>query len=199
VLHNYLSDAYYEQSHEDSDEIVWPASVHSHPDDPSVVGPAISRLIDDGARFTTYGFPEVTARAFGLGMPSHDPPDDVNILGWPAAIARHGIGIAPLADTHFNACKSWLKPLELAAVGVPWVGSPRVEYQRLHALGCGVLAKKPRDWYRILSTLRTDEVQRKELSSAGREVAETLRLRQHAWRWVEAWTDAMKIDRGLRS
>lgn len=195
VLHNYLEDRYYAQSHEDSDEIVWPASAHSHPNDPAVVGPAVARLIDDGARFISYGMPELTARVFGLRTPPHGQPDDIPIFDWAAAIARHGIGIAPLADTQFNHCKSWLKPLELSAVGVPWVGSPRPEYQRLHELGCGRLARKPKDWYRILSTLRTDEVQRKELSAAGREVAETLRLRDHAWRWVEAWEDALKSDR----
>lgn len=195
VLHNYLEDRYYQQPHEDSDEIVWPASAHSHPNDPAEVGPAIARLVDDGARFVTYGVPEVSARAFGLRQPTHDVPDNVEIKDWAGAIARHGIGIAPLADTHFNRCKSWLKPLELAAVGVPWIGSPRQEYVRLHELGCGLLARKPKDWYRILSTLRTDAVQRQELSAAGREVAETLRLSRHSWRWVEAWADAMKLDR----
>jgi hypothetical protein len=195
VLHNYLEDRYFEQSHEDSTEIVWPASAHSHPDDPAVVGPAIARLVDDGERFTSYGFPEITARAFGLREPTHGPPDNVAILDWAGAIARHGIGIAPLSDTRFNHCKSWLKPLELAAVGVPWVGSPRPEYQRLHDLGCGLLARKPKDWYGKLKQLCTDDVLRKELSEAGQQVAETLRLRRHAWRWIEAWTDAMKIDR----
>ncbi len=99
------------------------------------------------------------------------------------------------ADTKFNASKSWLKALELSAVGVPWVGSPRAEYTRLHAYGAGILASKPKDWYRALNQLRSSEVLRKELSDAGREAAAQLKIRDHAWRWVEAWEDAVRIQR----
>lgn len=195
VLPNYLADCYYDVPHEDSDEIVWPASGHSHPNDPHEVGPAVARLVREGARFTTYGVPEVSARLFGLEAPTHEMPGDIHVTEWAQAIAQHGIGIAPLADTKFNHSKSWLKPLELSAVGVPWVGSPRAEYQRLHDLGCGLLVDKPRRWYATLDRLRKDEVERKELGAAGRAVAETLRLRDHAWRWAEAWSDAAALQR----
>src|SRR5689334_24701002 len=42
---------------------------------------------------------------------------------WPRALSALGIGLAPLADSTFNRAKSWLKPLEMAAVGVPCVMS----------------------------------------------------------------------------
>lgn len=198
VVPNYLAEHYYGVPHEDSDLLGWPASLRSHPNDPAVVGNAVARLVGEGHRFHVVSVAEDVGRAFGL-------PDDaavsrvehtVPLYDWPVELARLGVGIAPLADTRFNAAKSALKPLELAAVGVPWVGSPRADYVRLHQLGCGVLADRPRDWYRVLKSLLRDERRRSELSAAGRAVAATQRLEMHAWRWWEAWTDALARDRG---
>lgn len=192
VLHNYLPDHYYGLPRVDSDVVGWPGSYHSHPNDPAVVGGSIARLVDEGARFVMRGDTSGAGRAFGL---SADPPGGpVPIEEWPRAVAELGIGIAPLADTRFNAAKSWLKPAELSACGVPWVASPRVEYQRLHKMGAGILAERPRAWYRELRRLRESPVLRAELSEAGRQVAEQLRLRDHAWRWAEAWGRAHEIQ-----
>lgn len=191
VLYNHLPEHYYGIRHEDSDVIGWPASLHSHPDDPSVLGGALARLTEEGTRFRTVGDPTGAGAAFGL---RRDPPGAaVPISAWPSAVASLGIGIAPLADTRFNACKSWLKPLEMSAVGVPWVASPSPEYTRLaqrHPDGAGALAGTPRRWYRELDRLRKDPVLRKERAAAAREVAEGLRLRNNAWRWMEAWERA---------
>jgi putative intracellular protease/amidase len=196
VIPNYLADHYYDVEHEDTDLIGWPASLTSHPNDPTVVGNAIARLVDEGHRFAVTSVATGVGRAFGL------PDDDrveratgvIALHDWPTELAKIGIGIAPLADTKFNAAKSWLKPLELAAVGVPWVGSPRADYARLHRLGCGVLVDKPKDWYRVLRRLLTDETRRAELSSAGRSVAATLRLRDHAHEWWGARAEAYDRD-----
>jgi hypothetical protein len=194
VIPNYLPDHYFTVPHVDSDVIGWPALLHTHPNDPEVIGPAISRLVNEGADFQVTGNPIGVGRAFGL---SADPPgkEVTNLLDWPAAITKLGIGIIPLADTKFNSSKSFLKGVELSACGVPWVASPRAEYIRLHKLGCGVLAERPKDWYRELRSLRTDAVRRAELSEAGREVAETLRLRQHSTEWLDAWEMALKLQR----
>lgn len=193
VLPNYLPDMYYGLPREDSDVVGWPGSFHSHPNDPEVVGGAVARLVDEGAEFVMRGDPTGAGRAFGLAQ---DPPGGgVSVTEWPAAVAALGVGMAPLADTRFNAAKSWLKPLEMSAAGVPWVASPRVEYRRLHELGAGVLADRPRTWYRELKRLRQSAALRAELSEAGRAVAEGLRLRDHAWRWWEAWQRAVEIDR----
>lgn len=193
VLHNYVPDHYLSVEHVDSNVIGWPAALNSHPNDPPAVGNAISRLVDEGASFVMIGDPVGAGNAFGLRQ---DPKGgDVTLDEWPHALTRLGIGIAPLADTLFNSCKSWLKPLELSAVGVPWVASPRTEYARLHALGAGVLVEKQRAWYRTLRHLVDDAARRAELSLAGREVASGLRLSDNAWRHLEAWTDAHERQR----
>jgi intein/homing endonuclease len=89
---------------------------------------------------------------------------------------------------------SWLKPLELSAAGVPWVASPREDYVRLHKLGAGWLADKPSDWYKKLRALRGSATLRADLAGKGREVAETLKIENHAWRWWEAWREAVTSD-----
>lgn len=192
VLHNYLPDHYYGLPRVDSDVIGWPGSYHSHPNDPEVVGGAIARLVDEGAEFVMRGDSTGAGAAFGLAA---DPQGGgVPIEEWPSAVASLGVGIAPLADTRFNSAKSWLKPLEMSACGVPWVASPRAEYKRLHAMGAGILADRPRVWYRELKRLRKSAALRQEMSEAGRTVAEELRLSRHAWRWAEAWGRAYEIQ-----
>jgi hypothetical protein len=193
VLANYLPDHYYGLPRTDNDTIGWPASYHSHPNDPEVLGGAIARIVDDGADFVMRGDP--TGAALPLGLRQDPPGGGVPIHEWPAAVASLGIGIAPLADTKFNASKSWLKPLEMSACGVPWVASPRAEYARLHKMGAGTLASNPRAWYRSLKRLHQSAALRNEQSEAGRDVAEHLRLRANAWRWMEAWTNAYNAER----
>jgi hypothetical protein len=193
VLNNYLPDMYYGLPRVDSDVVGWPASIHSHPDDPPVVGGAVARLVGEGAEFVMRGDSRGAGRAFGL---SADPMGGgVSVDEWPRAVAELGVGIAPLADTRFNSAKSWLKPMEMSAVGVPWVASPRAEYRRLHAMGAGVLAERPRTWYRELKRLRESAALRAELSEAGRAVATQMRLADHAWRWMAAWTRAYEMQR----
>lgn len=192
VLPNYLPDHYYGLPRVDSDVIGWPGSYHSHPNDPEVVGGAISRLVDEGAQFVMRGDTSGAGTAFGLAADPQGGP--VPIEEWPRAVAELGIGIAPLADTKFNRSKSWLKPAELSAAGVPWVASPRAEYVRLHKMGAGVLADRPRTWYRELKRLRESPALRAEMSEAGRHVAEQLRLSRNAWRWADAWERAHEIQ-----
>lgn len=192
VLPNYLPDHYYGLPRTDSDVVGWPGSFHSHPNDPEVVGGAVARLVEEGARFEMRGDPSGAGAAFGLAQ---DPPGGgVPIAEWPRAVSELGIGIAPLADTRFNAAKSALKVIEMSACGVPWVASPRAEYRRIHAMGAGLLADRPRAWYRELKRLRESAAMRQELSEAGRAVAAQLRLRDHAWKWMDAWSYAHELQ-----
>jgi len=195
VIYNHLPDHYFGVPHTDSDVVGWPAYLGSHPDDPSVLGGAMARFGGGVDALRVIGDPTGCGMAFGLSQDplGHDP---VDFPDWPDAIAELGIGIAPLADTKFNAAKSWLKPLELSAVGVPWIGSPRTEYARLHARGCGVLADTPRRWYQAIATMKKSPAMRHELAQAGRDVAAGLRLEINAWRWLDAWTYAHEIQTG---
>jgi hypothetical protein len=197
VVPNYLAPHYFDHKHFDSNVIGWPASLGSHPNDPGAVGNAIARLVDEGAHFHVVSMSPGVGKAFGI---TNDDKitylrSSIALDNWPRVLADQlGIGIAPLADTKFNASKSWLKPLEMSAVGVPWVASPREDYSRLHKLGAGWLAEKPSDWYKKLRALRGSAELRADLAGRGREVADTLKLEDHAWRWWEAWREAVSSD-----
>jgi glycosyltransferase involved in cell wall biosynthesis len=76
------------------------------------------------------------------------------------------IGVVPLVDIPFNHAKSYIKGLEYAAAGIPFVASPLPEYVRLvEQHGIGRLAKTSADWVRELTALldydtRVDEANR---------------------------------------
>lgn len=194
VLENCVPAAYLDVEHHDSDVIGWPGSVHSHPGDPMVAGSAPSRLVHEGHRFMVVGDGEGAREAFGLPK-EPETTGFVELADWPRAVTRLGVGMAPLVDTRFNAAKSFLKPLEMSACGVPWVASPRAEYTRFHRLGAGILADKPSRWYRHLRDLATNPAMRDELSAAGRQVAADWTVEGRAWRWLEAWASALELER----
>lgn len=175
--------------------IGWGGSMHSHPDDPQVTGTAMSKLQREGYRFKIVGPPRGTKEAFRLDKePITTGP--VAIENYPHEIAKLSVGIAPLNDTRFNRAKSWLKMLEYAALGVPCIGSPVDEYRRLHGLGIGLLAQSPRDWLRHAKLLLDDDARRNEMSLQGRAAVQQLTVEANAWRWWEAWTRALEIERG---
>jgi hypothetical protein len=196
VLWNYLPDHYYGLEHEDSDLLGWPAAIASHPDDPSATGGAVARLITEGRRFHCVGDPAGVASAFGAPTAEITGIEGVNVYDWPGEVNKIGVGIAPLADTRFNTAKSWLKPLEMSALGIPWVASPRAEYERLHRMGAGITTDRSRIWYRELDRLLSSEELRAEVSGRGREVADRLRLAGHVDEWWSAWEHALHLQRG---
>lgn len=177
----------------------WGGSVRTHPNDPAVMGHTVGRLQRDGYTFRVIGPSRGVRDAFKCTT-EPEITGGVPIVNWLHEIAKLDVGVAPLEDTIFNNAKSWLKPLEYMAVGVPWVGSPVAEYRRLHAHGVGLLASDPRQWQRHIRRLLLDEGFRADQAAAGRAlVREKFTIEANAWRWWEAWTDALKIQRGGQS
>lgn len=209
VIENRVPAAYLDIAHEDSDAIGWAGSMHSHPRDLDPMGPAVARAVRElgveywaaGPSYDQSGDPGALRRKLGLaeGEGEVGTTGDVPLAAWPRAVATMGIGLAPLADTEFNRAKSWLKPLEYMATGVPWIGSPRAEYARLAALtGVGSLAESPRDWYARIRRLVTDRAYRLEQSERGRVAIVNHGLTyEAAWPlWLDAWERAVAIQRG---
>lgn len=197
ILHNCVPEVMLKINHEETPpaSIGWGGSLHSHPDDPMVCGPAMGRLQRAGYRFKIVGPGHGIRKAFQLD----DEPvvtGPVPIGNYSHEISKLAVGIAPLSDTRFNGAKSWLKMLEYAAVGVPCIGSPRNEYRRIHARGVGLLAASPKDWYRLGKMLMDDPDRRSEMSREGRAAVAGLTIEGNAWRWWEAWSRALEIQRG---
>jgi hypothetical protein len=197
VLYNMVPERMLAIPHEDSDVVGWPGAVFSHPTDLQEMGPSIAQLLQAGHPFKVVGPLDSFHSAAGIPRTTEVQTTGIieDIYTWPLAVNSLGIGVAPLADTKFNAAKSWLKMAEMAAVGVPCIASPRAEYSRLHKLGVGLLAKKPSDWRRLMNELRADPIRREDLSLAGREVMSKLTIEQNAHLWWEAWTEAYARQR----
>lgn len=195
IVKNCIPKRYLDIEHIDSQVFGWPGSVHSHPDDPQVIGNAAARLQRDGFTFRAVGNGLEVKNVFSLDREPEVAGELDLLTQWPQAIASLGVGVAPLNDTKFNRSKSWLKPLEMAAVGVPCVMSPRAEYAALHKEGVGYLADKPKQWYSHLKNLLNSESLRKEKSEQGRAVAAQHTVEENAWRWMEAWLEALRFER----
>lgn len=199
VIRNYVPDEYLTIPHASSPVIGWGGSLHSHPNDVPMLGNSIARLIDEGLDFRVIG-PGVGIRE-ALRL-SEEPisTGSIELDGWPIALAQLGIGVAPLAhQTRFNSAKSWLKPLEYAAVGVVPVMSPSVEYKEIYKLGIGMIAEKTSAWERKLRRLALDESFREDNALRMRAiVAEKLTIQGNVRRWIDAWTKAYEIERPRR-
>ena len=66
------------------------------------------------------------------------------------------VGLAPLEDTPFNACKANTKFIEYAVAGIPCVASDTAVYQATAAGGRGLLAQTTAQWTRAINQLLTD-------------------------------------------
>ena len=88
----------------------------------------------------------------------------VNISKYPSLFKDIDIGIAPLRDIPFNHAKSYIKGLEYAAAGVPFIATNIAEYATLAASGVGRVASTADEWVYHLDELldaskRKDEIE----------------------------------------
>lgn len=195
VWENHVPSRYLDIPRVDSRMVGWGGSVHSHPADLQVMGNSMARLAGDGWTLGVVGNGEGVHEAWGLpGNAAVHASGVVPLDKWPDTLSKLGVGVAPLADTKFNAAKSWLKMAEMAAVGVPCVGSPRAEYSRLYARGVGALAEG-KDWYRKLKFLLENDNAREELSQSGRYAMSGLTIEGNAWKLAEIWHEAVSLQR----
>jgi glycosyltransferase involved in cell wall biosynthesis len=101
------------------------------------------------------------------------------------------IGVIPLRSTPFNDARSFVKALELAALGIPVVASDVPAYRGFVEHGVtGFLAAGPTDWRRYLTELVADPDLREQMGKAARELAAQHTI-QTGWRkWADAYAAA---------
>lgn len=169
----------------------WTGSVVTHVGDLDELGGVIPQVLEEtGARFVSWGvgLTEQTLGVTGRVRPWAD------LLGaYPRQVADLDVGLVPLADNAFNAAKSWLKGMEYAALGVPFVASPRVEYERLADDGIlpeVPMAFSPEGWRNWLTRLLTHPDERAEIAAANRAAVAPYTYENHADRWWNAWRAA---------
>jgi glycosyltransferase involved in cell wall biosynthesis len=75
------------------------------------------------------------------------------ILDYPKLFPPIDVGLVPLNNLEFNHAKSFIKGLEYAAAGVPFISSYSPEYQYLADAGVGRIANTPEEWTYHLTEL----------------------------------------------
>ena len=171
----------------------WAGTMESHPADVQVMRGGVAEALRAAGLDTLHVVGPGTGVSESLGVP-------VTATGWVpyADYADHvvhlDVGLAPLEQSTFNDSKSWLKPLEYAALGIPGVGSPSAEYRRLRdEHGIGFIAEKPSQWRGLLRMLLNDHDARAAESARLRTavVEEGLTIEATAKEWWNAWTSVL--------
>jgi glycosyltransferase involved in cell wall biosynthesis len=188
ILPNLVPAAYLNVPHADNLTVGWTGTVDVHPDDLETTGGTVQGALDrHGWQFRTVGPGHGVRDRLRLT----DEPQAtgyVPIVDYPQRYAELGAAIVPLSSRPFNDAKSALKMMEAAALGVPVVGSPTYDNQRLFSLGVGLLAKRPHDWTRQLDRVLGSADLRAELSADGRAAMAGLTYENRAGLWLDAWT-----------
>jgi GT2 family glycosyltransferase/glycosyltransferase involved in cell wall biosynthesis len=173
----------------------------THDADLAVVVPALERLADRFGDRVTIDVLGVTARG-DLPPWANRPAMTVNAVGsypgfvnWITGQPAWDIGITPLADTPFNRCKSAIKTLDYAALGLPVLASDIAPYRgSLADHGGGMLI--PNDttaWLAALSRLIRDPELRAQLAAGARAaLATTGTLASQAAARREAWLGILR-------
>lgn len=101
------------------------------------------------------------------------------------------IAIAPSADIPFNRAKTWLRALEMGAMGVPIVASNRLPYSDYVIDGkTGFLVNDAEEWETRLADLVNDPAMREEMGAAGKEQAAQWTI-EDGWKlWQDAYEKA---------
>lgn len=193
IVPNYVPAWYCEIPRAERDEPVlgWSGSVATHPTDLQVCGDAFAEY---HGRFQVVGTGWGVRERLGLPVPPA-ATDWLLLEHYPHGLALVDVGIVPLAPIPFNEAKSWLKGLEFAALGVPFVASATGPYRELAARGFGAVAETPGEWRDLVFGLT--RVDLRTIGDAYRaKVAESYTIEGNVDQWMSAWSQA--IDNAAR-
>ncbi len=154
-------------------------------------------------------FPQVRLRFFGNVPMSIKGKIPLGRIEWMKGVpfeqyprnlkyANFDIGLAPLVDSKFNACKSSIKASDYGCVGVPVVASRLKPYQQLITHGeDGFLASTSEEWVEALTTLILDADLRETM---GRKLHETVwskwDWKTHGPTWVNLFDQLTGVSHG---
>jgi glycosyltransferase involved in cell wall biosynthesis len=147
----------------------------THDGDFAIVEGALARLHAVFAEHVSIELLGVSSRADlpswvnRIGMSVHASASYPGFVNW-ITQQRWDIGIAPLADTPFNRCKSAIKVLDYWALGLPVLASDRPVYRGALADGRGgwLLPDDENAWFVALVRLVRDAQLRRWLSAGAR-------------------------------
>lgn len=105
------------------------------------------------------------------------------ILDYPTLFQPIDIGLVPLNNVQFNHAKSYIKGLEYAAAGVPFIASWSPEYQLLADAGVGRIANTPEEWEYHLNELLDPEMRNAEAEVNRENVKKLFTMSKRATDW----------------
>lgn len=108
----------------------------------------------------------------------------INHDRWPYEIGRIGIGVAPIAGD-YDKRRSWIKCLEYAAKGIPWVASDMPPYKS--CLGGILVRNLSSDWADAIKSLRKDRSLYVAKAQEGEEWAWRQNIDDHIHERVELY------------
>ncbi len=132
----------------------------------------IHRQFGDQIRLDLIGFVaglEVPSWIRRLAPTPHAGRSYAGFVHWLRSAGTWDIGLAPLAETPFNVCKSAIKVLDHAALGLASVASDVPAYRASPADGIGgiLVPNTTEAWYETLSRLIRDAPWRRRLAAGG--------------------------------
>jgi glycosyltransferase involved in cell wall biosynthesis len=171
----------------------------THDADFAIVEGALARLASVFAEHVSVELLGVSSRrdlpswVNRIGMPVHATASYPGFVHW--ITQQHwDIGIAPLADTPFNRCKSAVKTLDYAALGLPVLASNRAAYRGTLADGPAgrLLPDDENAWFVALARLVRDARLRRRLSESARTAFPAGTLAAQAAARRAAWLDLVR-------
>ena len=143
----------------------------------TLVAAALRRRYGDRIRFEVVG---VTSRALPNGFTRRLPDGDSANASYPGFVEWFGrqrweIAVSPLVESPFNRCKSAIKLMDYAALGLPIVASRHPEYEAAFGGDHGVVLvdNDNQAWIDVLSKLIDDPAARERAGRLAREHCRT--------------------------
>jgi glycosyltransferase involved in cell wall biosynthesis len=187
VLPNCLPDEFWNVNREKNKRVVvgWAGS-NTHWNDLGILKGVVEQILND--------FPDVEFYLAGMSRYPFDKHSRIKTLSsvkleeYPDLIKNFDIGLAPLTDDHFNACKSDLKFIEYAALGIPTIASKVPAYKSTIKHGVnGFLARNAKDWLKFIRKLVAEKELRKRMGENARQYAKTRFISNNIWRWEKVF------------
>lgn len=133
--------------------------------------------------------PEILNKIYIHGGTTHFKPFPERLMSTP-----FDIGLAPLIDCEFNRCKSHIRWMEYANMGIPTVASPVYPYhvavQKTPTIEdgrSGLLAADQQEWYDHLTALIEDKQYRADIGEAAKQqVHDQWEYAYHIHKWDQA-------------
>jgi len=168
---------------------------NTHQEDVPLIGEIVKKSMDKYPKLKfTVCSDIVTVKTivndYGLDTDRINIIQDVPVDDYPVVLSHGDIGIAPVKLNKFNMCKSFLRPMEYGAWGIPTVGTRIAPYQRYIDQGVDGWTFSNNDidaWVEKIGILVENPELRKQMGEAAREKARSLDYNNNIDAWPDAW------------